>query len=55
MSITNNLLIKDEKHTANAVAYAIELINPAKVTGEEPEIKKRLEAEVQPHITIEQI
>jgi DNA repair exonuclease SbcCD ATPase subunit len=50
----SNLLIKDEKHTANAVAYAIELTHPAKV-GEEPEIKKRLEAEVQPSITIEQI
>lgn len=52
MSTTNNLLIKDEKHTANAVSYAIELSHHA---GEEPQIKKRLEAEVQAHITIEQI
>ena len=49
---TDNLLIKDEKHTATAIAYAIEL-DAAKMI--DPEIKKRLEGEAQPTITFEMI
>ena len=37
------MMLKEEKHTAHSVAFAIDL--GEKQTGEEPQIKKRLEAD----------
>ena len=50
-------MLKEEKHTAHAVAFAIDL--GEKQMGEEPQIKKRLEAGAQaasgPAITLDKI
>ena len=49
-------MLKEEKHTAHAVAFAIDL--GEKQLGEEPQIKKRLEAGVAasgPAITLDKI
>lgn len=50
------MMLKEEKHTAHAVAFAIDL--GEKQTGGEPQIKKRLEAESAaqgPSITLDKI
>lgn len=50
------MMLKEEKHTANSVAFAIELPSHQ---GEEPQIKKRLEASAYaaagPSITLDKI
>ena len=45
--------IKEEKHTAQSVAFVVELPEQSKASAEDPQIKKRLEAEVPSHITLE--
>jgi hypothetical protein len=51
------MMLKEEKHTAHAVAFAIDL--GEKTTGGEPQIKKRLEADAKaahgPSITLDKI
>lgn len=48
-------LLKEEKHTNNSIAFAVNLDNQ-RIHNEDPEIKKRLEAsQNSAPITIEQI
>lgn len=50
------MMLKEEKHTAHAVAFAIDL--GEKQLGGEPQIKKRLEADAAasgPSITLDKI
>ena len=51
------MMLKEEKHTAHAIAFAVDL--GTKNTGGEPEIKKRLEADAKaaqgPSITLDKI
>ena len=53
------MLLKEEKHTSQSVAFAIEIPYISKVNAESPFIKKKLEAELsshtQPTLTLEQI
>lgn len=51
------MMLKEEKHTANAVAFAVDL-GEKQLKGEEPQIKKRLEADAAaqgPSITMDKI
>jgi hypothetical protein len=53
--MTDNLL-KEEKHTNNAIAFAVNLDSQRNNHHDEPQIKKRLEASSEPApITLEQI
>ena len=50
------MMLKEEKHTANAIAFAVDL--GEKQTAGEPQIKKRLEADAAaqgPSITLDKI
>ena len=50
-------MLKDEKHTAHAVAFSVDL-GDRQHQGEEPQIKKRLEAGVAaqgPSLTLDKI
>ena len=49
---SDSLTIKEEKHTPQSVAFAIDLDNSAK-QGADPQIKKKLESEQPSNITLE--